>query len=80
MTPEEAQVDRAGLLTLSAPEMTVLVGGLRVLGTIVRAAGGMAEENRSAQHEPGDSAADRSQYRPSADDLATRIASRVIHH
>jgi len=25
-------VDRAGLLTLSAPEMTVLVGGLRVLG------------------------------------------------
>jgi catalase-peroxidase len=26
-------VDRANLLTLSAPEMTVLVGGLRVLGT-----------------------------------------------
>ena len=25
-------VDRAGLLTLTAPEMTVLVGGLRVLG------------------------------------------------
>ena len=25
-------VDRAQLLTLSAPEMTVLVGGLRVLG------------------------------------------------
>ena len=25
-------VDRANLLTLSAPEMTVLVGGLRVLG------------------------------------------------
>ena len=32
---EEALVDRAQLLTLSAPEMTVLVGGLRVLGTNV---------------------------------------------
>jgi catalase-peroxidase len=30
---EELLVDRAHLLTLSAPEMTVLVGGLRVLGT-----------------------------------------------
>ena len=30
--PEEMMVDRAQLLTLSAPEMTVLVGGLRVLG------------------------------------------------
>ncbi len=29
---EEMMVDRAQLLTLSAPEMTVLVGGLRVLG------------------------------------------------
>ena len=29
--PEELLVDRAHLLTLSAPEMTVLVGGLRVL-------------------------------------------------
>ena len=29
-------VDRANLLTLSAPEMTVLVGGLRVLGTNVQ--------------------------------------------
>jgi catalase-peroxidase len=29
---EEMLVDRAQLLTLSAPEMTVLVGGLRVLG------------------------------------------------
>ena len=29
---EELMVDRAQLLTLSAPEMTVLVGGLRVLG------------------------------------------------
>ncbi len=33
MMPEEALVDRAQLLTLTAPEMTVLVGGLRVLGT-----------------------------------------------
>jgi catalase-peroxidase len=32
MAPEEALVDRAQLLNLSAPEMTVLVGGLRVLG------------------------------------------------
>ncbi|WP_428665171.1 catalase/peroxidase HPI [Reyranella sp.] len=35
MSPEEALVDRAQLLTLTAPEMTVLVGGLRVLGTNV---------------------------------------------
>ena len=32
---EEILVDRAQLLTLSAPEMTVLVGGLRVLGANV---------------------------------------------
>ena len=32
MMPEEALVDRAGLLWLTGPEMTVLVGGLRVLG------------------------------------------------
>jgi catalase-peroxidase len=32
MLPEEALVDKAQLLTLTAPEMTVLVGGLRVLG------------------------------------------------
>ena len=32
MTPVEALVDRAQLLTLTGPEMTVLVGGLRVLG------------------------------------------------
>ncbi len=31
-SPEKMLVDRAQLLTLSAPEMTVLVGGLRVLG------------------------------------------------
>ena len=32
MVPEEALVDRAQLLQLSGPELTVLVGGLRVLG------------------------------------------------
>jgi catalase-peroxidase len=32
MAPEEALVDRAQLLQLTGPEMTVLVGGLRVLG------------------------------------------------
>mmetsp|Transcript_8674 Transcript_8674/g.13809 ORF Transcript_8674/g.13809 Transcript_8674/m.13809 type:complete len:739 (-) Transcript_8674:1358-3574(-) len=30
--PEEMLVDKASLLTLTAPEMTVLIGGLRVLG------------------------------------------------
>ena len=32
-TPEALLVDRAQLLTLTAPEMTALVGGMRVLGT-----------------------------------------------
>jgi catalase-peroxidase len=32
MQPEEAMVDRAQLLGLTGPEMTVLLGGLRVLG------------------------------------------------
>ncbi|MFN5485640.1 MAG: catalase/peroxidase HPI [Bradyrhizobium sp.] len=32
MLPEEALVDRAQLLRLTGPELTVLVGGLRVLG------------------------------------------------
>jgi catalase-peroxidase len=32
MRPEEALLDRSQLLRLSAPEMTVLLGGLRVLG------------------------------------------------
>ena len=32
MAPEEALVDKAQLLRISAPEMTVLIGGLRVLG------------------------------------------------
>jgi catalase-peroxidase len=37
VAPEEMLLDRAQLLTLSAPEMTVLVGGLRVLGANVAA-------------------------------------------
>jgi catalase-peroxidase len=37
VSAEELLVDRAQLLTLTAPEMTVLVGGLRVLGTNVGA-------------------------------------------
>ncbi len=41
MAPEESLVDRAELLRLSAPEMTVLVGGLRVLG---------ANTNASSKH------------------------------
>lgn len=32
VTPEELLVDKAQLLTLTAPEMTALVGGMRVLG------------------------------------------------
>jgi catalase-peroxidase len=32
MSPEESLIDKAQLLKLTAPEMTVLVGGLRVLG------------------------------------------------
>ncbi|MBK6315093.1 MAG: catalase/peroxidase HPI [Blastocatellia bacterium] len=35
VTAEELLVDRAQLLTLTAPEMTVLVGGMRVLGATV---------------------------------------------
>ncbi|MCG8339010.1 MAG: catalase-peroxidase, partial [Proteobacteria bacterium] len=35
VTAEELLVDRAQLLTLSAPEMTVLLGGMRVLDTNV---------------------------------------------
>jgi catalase-peroxidase len=36
VSPEELLVDRAQLLTLTAPEMTVLLGGLRVLNTNVQ--------------------------------------------
>jgi catalase-peroxidase len=35
VSAEEMLIDRAQLLTLSAPELTVLVGGMRVLGTNV---------------------------------------------
>ena len=35
VSPEALLLDRAQLLTLTAPEMTVLVGGMRVLGTNV---------------------------------------------
>jgi catalase-peroxidase len=35
LSPETRLLDRANLLSLTAPEMTVLVGGLRVLGTNV---------------------------------------------
>ena len=33
VTPEEMLLDKAQLLNLTAPEMTVLIGGLRVIGT-----------------------------------------------
>ena len=33
VTPEELMLDRSQLMGLTAPEMTVLVGGMRVLGT-----------------------------------------------
>ena len=39
VSPESALLDRAQLLTLSAPEMTALVGGLRVLGANVGGSG-----------------------------------------
>jgi catalase-peroxidase len=35
LPPEHALVDRSNLLTLTAPEMAVLVGGMRVLNTNV---------------------------------------------
>jgi len=38
MAPEEALIDKAQLLGLSAPEMTALIGGLRVLGANFSAA------------------------------------------
>ncbi len=42
LSPEELLVDRAQLLRLTAPEMTVLVGGLRVLGaTLANSAHGV---------------------------------------
>jgi catalase-peroxidase len=38
MAPEEALVDKAQLMRLTGPEMTVLVGGLRVLGANAKGA------------------------------------------
>jgi catalase-peroxidase len=46
MQPEEALVDRAQLLRLTAPEMTVLIGGLRVLGANLRGSQQGAFTNR----------------------------------
>jgi catalase-peroxidase len=43
MVPEEALVDRAQLLRLTAPEMTVLLGGLRVLNVGVNSHGVLTE-------------------------------------
>ncbi len=37
LSPETLLLDRASMLSLSAPEMTVLVGGMRVLGTNFKA-------------------------------------------
>ncbi|HVV68542.1 MAG TPA: catalase/peroxidase HPI [Gammaproteobacteria bacterium] len=48
MRPEEALVDRAQLLKLTAPEMTVLIGGLRVLGANI---GGV--KHGVFTHQPG---------------------------
>jgi len=39
LPPEQRLLDKANLLTLTAPEMTVLVGGLRALGATVGAHG-----------------------------------------
>ena len=33
MSAEELLIDKAHLLTLTAPEMTALIGGMRVLGS-----------------------------------------------
>jgi catalase-peroxidase len=43
LSAEELLVDRAQLLTLTAPEMTVLVGGMRALNANVNANGGQAK-------------------------------------
>ncbi len=48
MAPEEAMVDKAELLRLSGPEMTVLLGGLRVLG-----ANSGASKHGAFTHQPG---------------------------
>ncbi|MFE3640719.1 catalase/peroxidase HPI [Streptomyces sp. NPDC059169] len=38
LSPETLLLDRANLLTLTAPEMTVLIGGMRVLDTVFKRA------------------------------------------
>ena len=48
MAPEETLVDRAELLRLTGPEMTVLVGGLRVLG-----ANSKGSKHGVFTHQPG---------------------------
>ena len=48
MAPEEALVDKAQLLRLSGPELTVLVGGLRVLG-----ANAKGSKDGVFTHQPG---------------------------
>ena len=48
MAPEEALVDRAELLRLTAPEMTALVGGMRALG-----ANANGSKNGVFTHQPG---------------------------
>ena len=47
-SPEEALVNRAQLLTLTAPEMTVLIGGLRVMNCTV---GGCPQGVFTTRHE-----------------------------
>ncbi|MEC9342106.1 MAG: peroxidase family protein, partial [Pseudomonadota bacterium] len=47
VSAEELLVDRAQLLTLTAPEMTVLIGGMRVLGTDVGQTGHGVFTNRA---------------------------------
>ena len=49
MPAEALLIDKAQLLTLTAPEMTVLVGGLRVLGANV----GRLEARRVHRSKPG---------------------------
>ncbi|MBP7521075.1 MAG: catalase/peroxidase HPI [Leptothrix sp. (in: Bacteria)] len=52
VAPEQMLLDRAQLLTLSAPEMTVLVGGLRVLGANTGASPHGVFTHRSGQLTP----------------------------
>ena len=59
LAPEELLVDRAQLLTLTAPEMTVLVGGLRVFGREYR-------EVRARRLHPAAGEADQRLLRQSA--------------